>query len=77
MTEDLHSPASAGPEPTRVVGASEATTNRPAGSAASSDGSGLQMPEMPEIVSERPEILVGAAFAGGFLAALILKRLGR
>jgi hypothetical protein len=27
--------------------------------------------------ADRPEILVGAAFAGGFLAALILKRLGR
>jgi hypothetical protein len=27
-------------------------------------------------VTERPEALVGAAFAGGFLAALILKRLG-
>jgi hypothetical protein len=26
---------------------------------------------------DRPEIAVGAAFAGGFLAALILKRLGR
>jgi hypothetical protein len=27
--------------------------------------------------ADRPEILVGGAFAGGFLAALILKRLGR
>jgi hypothetical protein len=26
---------------------------------------------------DRPEIAVGAVFAGGFLAALILKRLGR
>jgi hypothetical protein len=26
---------------------------------------------------DRPEIAVGAAFAGGFLAALILKRLAR
>jgi hypothetical protein len=26
---------------------------------------------------DRPEIAVGAAFAGGFLAALILKRFGR
>jgi hypothetical protein len=29
------------------------------------------------IVDERPEALVGAALAGGFLAAMILKRLGR
>ena len=27
--------------------------------------------------TEHPEILVGAAFAGGIVAALILKRLGR
>jgi hypothetical protein len=26
--------------------------------------------------TERPEVQVGAAFAGGFLVALILKRLG-
>jgi hypothetical protein len=26
--------------------------------------------------TERPEVLVGAAFAGGLVAALILKRLG-
>jgi hypothetical protein len=28
-------------------------------------------------VEEHPEILVGGAFAGGILAAIILKRLGR
>jgi hypothetical protein len=28
-------------------------------------------------VADRPEIAVGAAFAGGFILALILKRLGR
>jgi hypothetical protein len=27
--------------------------------------------------SDRPELVVGAAFAGGFLAALILKRIAR
>jgi hypothetical protein len=27
--------------------------------------------------ADRPEILAGAAFAGGFVAALVLKRLGR
>jgi hypothetical protein len=27
-------------------------------------------------VPERPEVLVGAAFAGGFLLALVLRRLG-
>jgi hypothetical protein len=28
-------------------------------------------------VEDRPELAVGAAFAGGFLVALILKRLAR
>ena len=29
----------------------------------------------PSTAAERPELAVGAAFAGGFLVALILKRL--
>jgi hypothetical protein len=29
------------------------------------------------VPAERPELLAGAAFAGGLLAAQILKRLGR
>jgi hypothetical protein len=34
-------------------------------------------PELPfGIPPDRPEFLVGAAFAGGFVAAFILKRLG-
>jgi hypothetical protein len=31
---------------------------------------------MMELANERPEIVVGAAFAGGLLAAMILRRLG-
>jgi hypothetical protein len=35
-------------------------------------------PSAPAIgTDDRPEVAVGAAFAGGFLAALILKRLAR
>ena len=34
-------------------------------------------PPAPSPTDERPELLVGAAFAGGLAAALILKRLGR
>jgi hypothetical protein len=30
-----------------------------------------------DILRSRPEVLVGAAFAGGILAALLLRRLGR
>ena len=29
-----------------------------------------------ELAGERPELVVGAAFAGGLLAAMILRRLG-
>ena len=31
----------------------------------------------PPKTTERPEILVGAAFAGGLVAAFVLKRFGR
>jgi hypothetical protein len=75
VSDDLHSPTTAGPEPTPVVGAADATTDNPAGTAAS----GLTLPgplaNLP--VEEHPEILVGAAFAGGIVAAFILKRMGR
>jgi len=42
----------------------------PAGSASSRSDAGIDL-------AERPEILVGAAFGGGLLLALILRRLGR
>ena len=74
MTEDLHSPTTAGPRPTPVVGASSASSAQPAGTAADS---GLPGPLANLPVEEHPEILVGAAFAGGIVAAFILKRLGR
>lgn len=32
-------------------------------------------PESPASPAQRPEVLVGVAFAGGLVAALILKRL--
>lgn len=34
-----------------------------------------QIPEQLQQLQQKPEALVGAAFAGGLLAALILKRL--
>jgi hypothetical protein len=34
------------------------------------------MDELKVLAAERPEIVVGAAFAGGILAAMILRRLG-
>jgi hypothetical protein len=66
VSDDLHSPTSAGPQPestwTPVGDGTEA--------ASTSAGDPLA------VLEERPEVLVGAAFAGGVLAALILKRLG-
>ncbi len=35
------------------------------------------VPPSGDALAERPEALVGAAFAGGVLAAMILKRLAR
>jgi hypothetical protein len=52
--------------------ANGSTASKPAGGAAGSifPAGGL------DIVRERPEVLVGAAFAGGLIAALLLRRLG-
>ena len=63
--DDVAAPAT---EPTPTVAHDQQTTSHPAGSAA---------PESGIPTTERPEVLVGAAFAGGLVAAKILKRLGR
>ena len=75
MTEDLHSPTTAGPEPTPGLKPGGPEDARPGGTA--SNGMTLPGPLANLPVEEHPEILVGGAFAGGILAALILKRLGR
>jgi hypothetical protein len=62
VSGDPHSPTAAGPEPSAHTS--------PAGSAMF-DGAQASAPS-----TERPEIVVGAAFAGGLIAALILKRFG-
>jgi hypothetical protein len=33
--------------------------------------------DLAQLAHDRPELVVGAAFAGGFLLAMILKRLAR
>jgi hypothetical protein len=38
---------------------------------------GARLPLSLELARTRPELLVGAAFAGGLIAALLLRRLGR
>lgn len=75
MTEDLHSPTTAGPQPTPIVGQGDASFEQPPGTAAG--GVPLPGPLANLPVEEHPEILVGAAFAGGIVAAFLLKRLGR
>ena len=60
---------SGGPsEPSRSVPHDQQTKSHPAGSA---------MPEGGIPVTEKPEALVAGAFAGGFLFAWVLKKLGR
>jgi hypothetical protein len=50
-----------------------------AGPAPSTPPSGsFDGPSSPlDSAAERPEVLVGAAFAGGLITAMLLKRLGR
>jgi hypothetical protein len=73
MSGDPHSPTSAGPTPAAAP-AGPGTTVQPAGSVAAGGGEATELPF--GIPPDRPEILVGAAFAGGMLAAFILKRFG-
>lgn len=90
MSDDLHTPTNAGPEPTPtvtepvvtapvtpeptpVVTESDATAVHPIGTAA------YAAPGDPATASpaDKPEVQAAAAFAGGLVLALILKRLGR
>jgi hypothetical protein len=59
-------------EPTPTVPHAEATFERPAGSASMGGGDSGGAAS----AAQRPEAMVGAAFAGGLIAAMILKRLG-
>ena len=74
MADDLHSPTTAAPTPPADPAPS-------AGGDADSGGAKQAVASAQQAVQstaeEKPEVLVGAAFAGGFVAAMILKRLGR
>ncbi len=73
MSDDIHRPTTAGPtpEPATTVPVPAGTTARPG------ETGGGEGPELPfGIPPDKPEILVAAAFAGGLVAAIILKRLG-
>lgn len=72
----IHEPP---PPPAAPSPASNPIVDVPApGATPSFDGHAHQSPANPvgEIAATRPELLVGAAFAGGILAAMILRRLG-
>ncbi len=58
--------AAPAPEPTPTVGHDQQTASHPAGS---------PMPEGGVPATEKPEVLVGAAFAGGLVAALLLRKI--
>jgi hypothetical protein len=64
--DEIHTPTNAGPAPTETIAPSASSWEQPAGTAVPSAAS-----------QSNPAPLVGAAFAGGLVAALILKRLGR
>ncbi len=66
--------SASGPRPAPVSTLSDSGETFASGHAAA-PGPSWQEPLM-ELANERPEIVVGAAFAGGVLAAMILRRLG-
>ena len=76
MSDDLHTPTTAGPEPTPVVTESDATATHPVGTAAPPYAA-PEYDATSESPAEKPEVQAAAAFAGGLVFALILKRLGR
>ena len=79
MTEEPQTPpppVGAGAEPETAAPAAVEAESETAAPAAVEAESETAAPVAIE-ADDRPELAVGAAFAGGFLAALILKRLGR
>jgi hypothetical protein len=67
--DDVHTPTHAGPVPLRApTGAAPAPAPGPAALTGSASAGAS---------TDNPEVIVGAAFAGGLIAALILKRLVR
>ena len=53
------------------------STASDAGPAASTSAPASSGPGPAALAADRPELAVGAAFAGGFLFAIVLKRLAR
>lgn len=66
---DRGAPQVAAPEPTPVIPVSESSFRQPPGTARSTD----QPAEATDLAS-RPEVLAGAAFAGGLVVAMLIRR---
>jgi hypothetical protein len=75
VADDLHSPTTAAPTPPAEPAPSAGGGDADSGGAKQAVASAQQA--VQSTAEEKPEVLVGAAFAGGFVAAMILKRLGR
>ncbi len=60
------SPPPADPQPTPTVSHEQQTASHPAGSS---------LPDGGVPITERPEALVGGAFAGGLLLAIVLRKI--
>ena len=82
MTDDIHAPTNAGPPADDVTRASwrpPESSPAPASGHADPAGSGLLSGAATgplDAGAERPELLVGGAFAAGLVTAMLLKRLG-
>jgi len=81
MSTDPHAPTAAGPSPTPGAGSPPAGT-LPFGLSeklppAVTEKIPPETAAKASELAERPEVLVGAAFAGGILAAQLLKLVGR
>jgi hypothetical protein len=74
MTDDRHSPTTAGPTPEPTPPTTAVAVTPPPPHGPTGDAPAAELPF--GIPPDRPEILVGAAFAGGLVVAFILRRLG-
>jgi hypothetical protein len=77
VTPDTDSTESSTSQPTGSVSPAPETGSPEAAGPGSGSGSPSIKERAAAISNERPEAAVGAAFAGGLLLALILKRLAR
>lgn len=74
MSDDPHAPTTAAPTPESPTSAPKAAAAKASAVRDSVLGAASGSGDAP---AEHPEILAGAAFAGGLVVALVLKRLTR